>query len=74
MLVFLGLGRVCLCKINYLYRIYTVAEYFLQDGQIVPVHGGNFSLFKLGGEPGQGDTEDLVKTFPRRIQTWLNRF
>lgn len=48
---FLGLGRVCLYKLNHLYWIYTVAEYFLQDGQIVPVHGGNFSLFKLGGEP-----------------------
>lgn len=31
-----------------------MAEYFLQNWQVISVHGGNFSLFKFGGEPVRG--------------------
>lgn len=46
---------VCLCYLcvsDHLYGVYSVAEYFLQNRQVVSVHGGDFSLFELGGEPG----------------------
>ncbi len=52
---------VCLCANNHLYGVYGVAEYFLQNSQIISVHGGNLSLFKLGGEPGTRERGDRFK-------------
>lgn len=69
---FLWFRAASLCTIH-LNRIYSVAEYFLQNGQVVSVHGGNFSLFELGGEPGWGDTEDWVKTSANMGELFLRR-
>lgn len=47
---------LCIIHLN---RIYSVAEYFLQNRQVVSVHGGHFSLLKLGREPVWKDAEVL---------------
>lgn len=52
---------LCLCVNDHLYGFYGVAEYFLQNRQIISVHGGHFSLFKLGREPGRGDRSHKLK-------------
>lgn len=68
---FPGFKSVCLWVNDHLNGVHRVAEYFLQNGQIVSVHGGNFSLFKLGGEPGRGDRGDQFKTLIWQKPKWL---
>lgn len=58
--------RLRKCVNDHLYGVYSVAEYFLQHRQVISVHGGNFSLFKLGGEPGRGHKGERFKGL-----TWL---
>lgn len=42
----------------HLYGVNRMAEYFLQDGQIISVQRGHFSLLKLRREPAHGDGEE----------------
>lgn len=61
---------VCLCLNDHLYRVHGLAEYFLQNRQIVSVHGGDLSLFKLGGEPGRGDRGENELLIPLTAHEW----
>lgn len=39
--------RVCVCVNVHLYGLDRMAEYFLEDGQVISVQRGHFSLLKL---------------------------
>jgi len=54
------------CVIDHLYGFDGVAEYFLQNRQVISVHGGGFSVFELGGVPDDGSEETAFRNLLER--------